>query len=168
MRLRSSLLIVVFAVLCPSHVLAQAWLPPAGDGSVSFTYQRIDNTGHKLTNGQFVPGGKSLDMSLYVEAEYAPINRFSFTVGVPWVFAKYTDANPPPPPVPFLPVDQCRCWQSGFQDFGVTSRYNLVGGPSSAFVLTPSVSLGVPSHEYNFRGEAALGRDLREGRMGVD
>src|SRR5579862_899184 len=166
MRPRSSLLIVVFAVLCPSHVLAQAWLPPAGDGSVSFTYQRIDNTGHKLTNGQFVPGGKSLDMSLYVEAEYAPINRFSFTVGVPWVFAKYTDANPPPPPVPFLPVDQCRCWHDGIQDFSFSARYSLL--PEGWLAVTPIVAAVLPSQNYNYRGEAALGRNLREVRLGVD
>jgi hypothetical protein len=30
------------------------------------------------------------------------------------------------------------------------------------------VSLGVPSHDYNFRGEAALGRNLREERIGID
>ena len=107
-------------------------------------------------------------MSLYLEAEYAFTNRFSVTAGLPYVFAKYTDPNPPPPPIPFLPEDQCRCWQSGWQDFGFTARYNLVGGASGAFALTPSVSLGAPSHDYNFRGEAALGRNLREARIGID
>jgi hypothetical protein len=168
MRCLSYVVATVLWLIAANDAKAQAWVLPAGEGDVSFTWQRIDNTGHLRTNGFLVPHGASLDMSLYLEAEYAFTNRFSVSAGLPYVFAKYTDANPPPPPIPFLPVDQCRCWQSGFQDFGVTSRYNLVGGPSSAFVLTPSVSLGVPSHEYNFRGEAALGRDLREGRMGVD
>jgi hypothetical protein len=151
-----------------NHAKAQAWVPPSGEGSISFTYQRIDNTGHRRTNGFLVPHGASLDMSLYLEAEYGFTNRLSVTASMPYVFAKYTDPNPPPSPIPFLAVDQCRCWHSGWQDFGVTARYNLTGGSGGAFALTPSISLGAPSHDYNFRGESALGRDLREVRIGVD
>jgi len=29
-----------------NHVKAQAWVPPGGEGFISFIYQRIDNTGH--------------------------------------------------------------------------------------------------------------------------
>jgi hypothetical protein len=168
MKCHSYVVATALWLIAANAAKAQAWVLPAGEGDVSFTWQRIDNTGHRRTDGFLVPHGASLDMSLYVEAEYAFTNRFSVTAGLPYVFAKYTDPNPPVSPIPFLPVDQCRCWQSGWQDFGVTARYNLVGGASGAFVLTPSVSLGVPSHDYNFRGEAALGRDLREGRIGVD
>ena len=151
-----------------NHAQAQAWVPPRGEGSISFSFQRLDNTGHRRTNGFLVPRGRSLDTSLYLEAEYAFTNRLSVTASMPYVFAKYTDSNPPPPPIPFLPEDQCRCWQSGWQDFGVTARYNLSGGAGGTFALTPSVSLGAPSHDYNFRGESALGRDLREVRIGAD
>src|SRR5579863_2849393 len=107
---------------------AQAWVLPSGEGAIGFTWQGIDNTGHRRTDGLLVPHGASSDMSLYVEAEYAFTNRFSVTAGVPYVFAKYTDPNPPPLPIPFLPNDQCRCWQSGWQDLGVTARYNMIGG----------------------------------------
>jgi hypothetical protein len=34
--------------------------------------------------------------------------------------------------------------------------------------MTPFVSLGVPSQNYNFRGESALGNNLKEVRIGVD
>ena len=107
-------------------------------------------------------------MSLYLEAEYAVTNRLSVTAGLPFVFAKYTDANPPPPGIPFLHNDACRCWHSGWQDFGITARYNLVGGAFGKFALTPSVSFGMPSHDYNFRSESALGRNLSEARIGLD
>jgi len=155
-------------MIAANDAKAQAWVLPRGEGAVSFIYQRLDITGHRRTNGFLVPRGRSLDMSLYLESEYAFTNRFSVTAGIPYLFTKYTDPNPPPPPIPLLPGDQCRCWQSGLQDFGLTARYNLVGGASGAFVLTPSVSLGVPSHDYEFRGETALGRKLREVRIGVD
>jgi hypothetical protein len=155
-------------VTAANEVKAQAWVLPSGEGNIGFTYQTIDNTGHRRTNGFLAPRGRSLDMSLYLEAEYAFTDRFSVTAGIPYVFAKYTDANGPAPPIPFLSEDQCRCWQTGWQDFGITARYNLAGGESGAFALTPSLSLGVPSSDYNFRGEAALGRNLREARIGID
>src|SRR3954468_19986930 len=171
MRHRAGLVCMAAAglwVAGANDVRAQAWVLPRGEGDVSFTYQRIDNTGHRRTNGFLVPRGRSADMSLYLEAEYAFTSRFSVTAGVPYVSAKYTDPNPAPAPIPFLPNDQCRCWQSSWQDFGISARFNLVGGASGAFALTSSVSVGVPSQDYNFRGEAALGRNLREERIGID
>ena len=132
---------------------------------MSLIYQRLDNTGHRVTNGQLLPVATSLDMSLFFEAEYALSNHFTLSAGIPYVFAKYTDPNPPPSPIPFLPVDQCRCWQSGWQNVNVTARYNLAGG---TFGLTPFVSFGAPSHDYNFRGESALGDDLKEVVIGLD
>ncbi len=165
---RSAVLVLVLSIGIVWQARGQAWVPPAGEGSVSFSYQRIDNTGHRLTNGFLLPAGMSLDMGLYVEAEYAPINHFAVTVGLPYVFAKYTGPNPPHPPIPYLPQDQCHCWQSGVQDFGFSARYNLTGQNSGFFVFTPTVAATIPSHSYNYRGEAALGRDLRELRVGVD
>lgn len=144
---------------------AQPWVPPAGAGSVTIAYQRIENAGHRLTDGRLVEGGQSVNMALYVEGEYALTNRLTFTLGLPFVMSKYTDSNPPPPPLPYLPVDRCHCWQSGWQDFGFTARYNVLGG---SFAFTPFISAGVPSHSYNYRGEAALGRDLKELRLGFD
>ena len=155
-------------VTAANQVKAQALTLPGGEGYIGFTYQMIDNTGHRRTNGLLVPRGRSINRSLYLEAEYAFTNRFSVTAGLPYVLAKYTDSNPPASPIPFLPEDQCRCWQRGWQDLSITARYNLAGGASGAFALTPSLSLGAPSHDYNFRGEAALGRNLREARIGID
>jgi hypothetical protein len=143
----------------------QAWIPPRGVGSVSFTYQRIGTTGHRRTNGFLVERGQSTNMALYAEGEYAFTDRLSVSVGLPYVFAKYTATVPPAPPIPYPPVDQCHCWHGGWQDFGFTARYNVVGG---AFALTPSLSVGVPSRSYNYVGEAVVGRNLREVRIAVD
>jgi hypothetical protein len=158
-------LAIVMLLASTKLATAQAWVLPAREGSINFSYQTLDNTGHRATNGQILPVATSFDMSLYFEVEYAFTNRLSMSAGLPYVFAKYTDSNPPPFPLPYLPVDQCRCWHSGWQNFGVTARYNLVNGTSA---LTTFVSLGVPSQNYNFRGESALGDDLREVRIGVD
>jgi hypothetical protein len=155
-------------VASASHADAQAWVPQGGQGDISISYQRISNTGHRLTNGFLVEGGQSVNMAGYIEADYAVTDRLSFTAGVPYVFSKYTDPNPPPPPIPYLPQDQCHCWHSGWQDFGLTARYNVIHAAGGTFALTPSVSAGVPSHDYQFRGESALGRDLKEVSLGLD
>jgi len=164
-----ALLSVLAAFLAIANsATAQAWVPPQGSGSVSLSYQRIDNTGHRRSNGFLVEAGQSLNMGLYLEGEYSLTNRLSLAAGLPYVFGKSTTVNPPPPPIPYLPWDQCHCWQSGWQDFGFTARYNVVHASGGAFALTPYVSVGVPSHNYEFRGESVLGRHLKEVRIGVD
>ena len=140
-------------------------MPPRGSGSVTVLHQRISYTGHRLTDGSVFDGVQSTNLAFYVDVEYALTDRLSFSAGLPYVFAKYTDPNPPPPPIPYLPVDECHCWNDGWQDFGFTARYNVI---DKGFALTPSVSVGVPSHNYNFRGEAVLGRHLREVRVAID
>ena len=164
-----SVMFAVFGVLASvTCVDAQAWVPQGGEGAITISYQRISNTGHRLTDGSLMDVGQSLNMAAYLEADYAVTDRLSFTAGLPYVFSKYTDPNPPPPQLPFLPSDQCRCWHSGWQDFGFTARYNAVRAASGRFALTPSVSTGIPSHDYEFRGESALGRDLKEVSLALD
>jgi hypothetical protein len=147
---------------------AQAWVPGAGAGSVTLSYQRISNTGHRLSDGLLREGGQSLNMGLYLEAEYAVTNRLSLVAGLPYVFGKYTALSPPPPPFLYLPKDQCHCWNSGWQDWGFTARYNVVTAAHGAFALTPSLSVGLPSHNYEYRGEAAVGKNLKEVRIAID
>jgi hypothetical protein len=144
-------------------VCAQAWVAPAGIGSISVAGQRIANTGHFVDDGQRVDAGQSTDASVYVEAEYAATDRLSLSLGIPYVMARYTGVAPVP--FPLLPVDSCRCWNGGWQDVGVRARYNLVSG---SFAFTPSLQFGVPSHAYNYRGEAVIGRALKAVQFGLD
>jgi hypothetical protein len=104
-------------------------------------------------------------MALYIEGEYALTDRLSVAAGIPYVFAKVTATSPPRPPIPAQPWDACHCWQSDWQDFGFTARYNIF---NDVFALTPSISFGVPSHDYQFAGEAVVGRDLKQVQFAVD
>ena len=154
-------LLVVCAGVSP--VFAQAWVPPARVGAVTLVYQDIDNTGHRSTDGSlFPPGYDSVSRAFLLNFDYAVNDRFSFAVEVPYLGTKYLGPNPS---IFGLPLDDCFCWNHGWQDWGVTARYNLANG---AFALTPSISLGVPTHDYSFFGEAVLGRNLKEMRIAVD
>lgn len=160
--------LVLFCAARSQPALAQAWVAQKGEGSVNFAYQHISNTGHRLSDGSAdtMNPGRSVNMGLYLEGEYALTDRLSFSAGIPFVFSKYTDPGPTPgPPEAFLPVDSCRCWHSGFQDFNVTARYNIL---NENFALTPSVSFGSPSQGYDYRGEAVIGTHLNEARFAID
>ena len=132
-------------------------------GAVTLVYQDIDNTGHRLTDGSlFPPGYDSVSRAFLINFDYAVNDRFSFAVEVPYLGTKYLGPNPS---ISGLPLDDCFCWNRGWQDWGVMARYNVANG---AFALTPSISLGAPSHDYSYSGEAVLGRNLNELRIGVD
>lgn len=157
-----ALFVVGALVLAQASAHAQAWVPPAGIGVVSVVYQTISNTNHRLTDGSLFDGYDSVSRGVLFSLDYAFTDRFSLTVGVPYLGSKYTG---PEPSFFGLPIDDCFCWNHGWQDFGVTARYNVANG---AFALTPSISLGVPTHDYDYFGEAVLGRNLNEVRLAVD
>jgi hypothetical protein len=155
-------LLAILALGIANRALAQAWVPPARIGMVSVVYQAITNTNHRLTDGSLLDGYDSLSRGVLFSIDYAFTDRFSLSVGLPYVGSKYTG---PEPSFFGLAVDDCFCWNHGWQDLGVTARYNLANG---AFALTPSVSFGMPTHDYDYFGEAVLGRNLDEFRVGFD
>jgi len=163
-----SFVVVGLFLAMASSAKAQAWVPQSGQGAVTISFQRIHNTGHRLFDGYEAKVAASVNLSAYLETDYALTDRLSFTAGLPYVMGKYTDPNPPPLVLPKLPWDLCHCWQSGWQDFGFTARYNVIRAAEGKFSLTPSMSLGLPSHDYEYRGESALGRDLKELTIAVD
>jgi hypothetical protein len=157
-------LLLVWCALAAGKVSAhaQAWVAPGRIGLVSFVYQDITNTNHRLSDGSLFDGYDSVSRGVLVNLDYAFTDRLSMSFGVPYLGSKYTG---PEPSFFGLAVDDCFCWNHGWQDFGFTARYNLFNGP---FALTPSVSLGVPTHNYDYYGEAVLGRNLNEIRLQLD
>lgn len=156
------LLVLGVLLVPPSPASAQAWVAPARVGAVNIVFQNVDHTGHLLDDGSRLDGFDSESRGLLVEVDYAVTSRFSFNVGVPYIGAKYTG---PEPSFFGLPIDDCNCWNTGFQDLSLTARYNVF---NDAFALTPSVSYGYPTNDYPFFGEAAIGRNLDEFRVALD
>ena len=120
---------------------AQAWVAPARVGAVNVVFQDVDHTGHLLDDGSRLDGFDSVSRGLLVEVDYAVTKRFSFNVGVPYIGAKYTG---PEPSFFGLPIDDCKCWNTGFHDLSLTAGYNVF---NDAFALTPSVSYGYPTND---------------------
>ena len=148
---------------------AQAWVPPAGQGSVTFVTQMIDHVGRLEDDGTRISCCGTTNVGLDVEIDYALTDRWSISAGFPYICAKYRGEAPDHAAafLPYLAVDSCHCVHSTFQDVGFTTRYNLIN-LHRAFVLTPSVSIGVPSHAYDHVGEAVVGFGLKELGIGAD
>lgn len=145
----------------PSPCAAQAFTLPGGLGAVTLSWQFVDNTGHRFSDGSFLARGQSETTSALVELEYGWTDRLSTSIGIPYVFAKYTGANAP---ISGLPIDTCRCWNSAFQDVAFSARYRLGDG---TWAVTPLVTYGRPSHDYAYVGEAVVGRNLQETQIGA-
>jgi hypothetical protein len=161
------------SILCPASLLstlpllchAQAGVQRAGEGDVTFYGQNINHTRVIGRDGSTLPGGHAYNRSIAVEFDYGLTNRLSITVGLPpYVLGRYWDEVLPPPPV--SPGDSCRCLQASFQDFGLSARYALRN--SRRFILTPTISAGIPSHDYAYEGESVAGRNLRELALGIN
>jgi hypothetical protein len=161
LRFASALVIAAAFAAMPPRLEAQAFTAPEGIGSITIAWQVIDNTGHRFTDGFLLAAGQSKSVSLLAELDYGVTDRLSATVGIPFVFAKYTGALPPPSR---LPVDACQCWHSGFQDFSLAARYRF---GRAAWGITPHIRYVRPSHDYPYEGEAVVGRNLREIQVGL-
>jgi len=145
---------------------AQAWPMPKKTGAVSLVYQWIDNTGHRLSDGTLLDDGKSRNQGLALAFDYGVTDRLSVSIGVPFVTSKFLGPNPPPvPPELQNPNDLDGEWHGGLQDFALAARYNAF--ERGGFYVTPSLALVIPSHAYDYRGEAVLGRRLNELALGV-
>jgi hypothetical protein len=163
MTLRSAVVLTLGAALTLTAppLAAQAFTPPEGVGAVTVAWQYVDNTGHRFTDGFLRRSGQSVTMSALFELDYGVTDRLSVTAGVPYVFAKYTGALPPPSN---LPVDACACWHSSFQDLSLAARYRF---GDDAWAITPLVRHSRPTHDYRYQGEAVVGRNLQETQLGV-
>lgn len=161
LRLLFATKIVAALVSAPSPVIAQAFTNPQGVGSVTAFWQYVDNTGHRLSDGYLRKAGQSVTSSAAIELEYGVTDRLSASLGVPYVFAKYTGKMPPPSG---LPVDACGCWHSSLQDFSLSARYRL---GDDVWAVTPLLRYTRPSHDYSYQGEAVVGRNLQEAQLGV-
>jgi hypothetical protein len=158
--------LAVLAILAvgasPGPAAAQAWAPRAREGNVTFVTQVIDHVGRVLGDVRIDCCGTT-NVALVVDADYGVTDRWSISASLPYVFAKYR-GGPPDGAAAFLPypaVDSCHCVHNAVQDFEFGSHYNLLRVRRS-FSLMTSMSFGIPSHEYDYVGEAVVGFGLKQ------
>jgi hypothetical protein len=152
-------LLGVALLACSSNVSAQAWLPGAGEGAVSVLYQNSLVDRHLGSDGSRIDSGTIRVDGLLLDVTYGVTEKIALTLNVPFLAAKYEGVKPHPN----SPIDDGRL-HGAFQDLRFDVRYNVVTAP---FAITPFVATVLPSHDYQYYGHAAVGRDLNEVQVGA-
>jgi hypothetical protein len=142
---------------------AQAFVPPAGEGSITIAYQNLLAHGHLDLNGDRMPGASGTDRvhthAAVLEAEVGVTARWALNVALPYIRSRYDGDAPHRPQGTGAP----REWDDGtyhqtFQDFRFGVRYNITTHP---LAITPFAEAIIPSHHYPSIAHAAVGKDLR-------
>ncbi len=162
------LAVAAVTIFVPASAQAQAWVPLAGQGNLQIAYQAVAADDYfvssSLVDGEVVSDPRRVvhdDMdsrTAMLLSEYGITDRLCVSFGAAYVSARYTGDRPHPG------VIDDGSWNSGFQDLNFGLRYQLVRAP---FALTPFVSTGVPSSNYVSLGHSAIGRNLKELRLGA-
>jgi hypothetical protein len=154
--------------LVPSNVNAAESESRKGSGHIAVTYQFNSTDGFESSIGD-LPIGSIDTHVMNFELEYALTDRLTVIAGLPFVRKRYNNGPLPhdplllDPPRPYIENVDDGGWNSDFQDFNIGVKYRVRDG---AFSVEPFVFLGVPSQEYPFYGNAAIGQQLTRLQVG--
>jgi hypothetical protein len=160
--------VVVFhAAAIPA--LAQPWVPPPGEGTVSVTYQNYYVKGHYVGPAGIptTDTGATHSKSLVAEADWGLPYSIGLTVSLPYIASKYTGL----PGGYFVggivttpgPLDD-GFYHGAFQDLHVEVRRMI---ELHRVALAPLAGITVPTHEYETDGEAVPGRHRTDFQVGA-
>ena len=153
-----------------------------GHGSMSIGYQDTLVNGFKKHRGGTRDVGTVRIHALDLDVEYFFADRWSVRAGVPFVQSRYHGGFPHCPtrnPVPCQNPDvrvpdpehpESRFLDDGdahgtWQDWLLSVSYHT---NIDNYYLTPSVTVLVPSHDYTFFAQSAVGQDLNKLRVGIE
>lgn len=158
---------VIIGLTFSSTVKSQAWVPEKGKVSAGVYYEYIDVNMHLFSGDVILPGinlGKKVDLgdirskTFHFNIEYGISNRLALSASFPTVTSRYEGL------VPENPALDDGLYRGSIQDFGFQIRYMSILRP---VVITPSISIVIPSHDYETFGHAAIGRNLTEVHFGL-
>jgi len=150
-----------------------------GHGSVSIAYQNTYVDGMRTARG-WVPTGSVRTQSLRFDVDYFFADKWSAQLGLPFIEARYEGnfphciTNAPPQcagaTVPSQPHPESQFLDDGhyhgtWQDWhlGLAYHENV-----NDYLITPSITLTIPSHDYTFFAKAAAGQGLRKLELAVE
>lgn len=163
-RLVSTILVCLSAAALQmafsANCLAQAWVPPQGEGSLTTTYQKVDVKDHFDADGDIEDRGRIHTHNLITTLEYGITDKLALDFELAYVSSKFVGLGRRP----HGPVDD-GLFHPTFSDARVGLRYNVASKP---LVLTPFVSFTIPTHDYEVRGHSAVGRGFHELVVGIN
>ena len=152
-RLSGLLLAAILLVLPARPSSAQAYIPAAGDGTLSVAFQSVHSSPQLDSTGAYGDPLETWDsQSLISHVEYGLTDRIAVHGSLPFMMTRYKGSNP------HSEYDN-GTYHGAFQDFYFGMRYGLVQSPG--FALAPFVEVVIPSHSYESQVQSAPGRDVR-------
>jgi len=178
----SMLLAAAAGLAAPLPAIAQAWLPAAGDASLTVGYQHYRSEDRYTTSdGERYYDGLTRQHGLVTYLTYGITDRLAVSVGLPPYFVSSYD-GPDPHRRPVLDGDRIARDASGtplfepptiddgsyhgsYQDFRGELSFMALQG---SWVVTPFVGFQAPSHAYDYHAQTAVGRRLWDLRAGIN
>jgi hypothetical protein len=155
--------------LLPISVLAQAFVPLKGNGSVTIAYQYANVHDHFFGDGSRVQRGRIYSEGVILQADYGLTDAVAVSLAIPYIQARYSGVNPHNPANLNFPNNAVflddGTYHGSIQDLGFGIRYNVW---ARAVSITPFVNVTVPSHDYPFFAHSAIGRNLRQLSFGAN
>jgi hypothetical protein len=155
------MLSVCLGVLSPSTTEAQAWLPEQGQMTISLLSAYSDVKYHYGNDHVPEARGSVYYYTANAGIEYGIMNSLALNVSIPVSISRYVGKFPHR--FAGKPVDD-NVYRGGFQDFAFMIRWMSLMRP---LVVTPFLSVIIPSHKYKTLGHTAVGRDVRELHLGI-
>ena len=160
-RTRTLVALAAACLIGADDARAQAWLPAAGEGSVSVVYSNSVSDRHLLPTTAY-DIGRIDSHALLADVTYGITDRLAVSLGLPLIASRYRGDRPHQRTNPDRLDDGD--WHSSWQDLRVGVRYNVLRGP---VMVTSYVGSIVPSHDYEYFAHSAAGRRLKELQAGV-
>lgn len=141
-----------------------------GEGSLSLGFHASRGEGTFTDDGDVFEAGDVDTRAAILGLEYRFAERWTVEAQLPFVRRRHTGRfshNPARlvPPRPHVPVIDDGDWHGGLQDFAATVYYDAV---DDTMLLRPFAGLSVPTRDYTFFGNSAIGTRLVKGQLGVD
>lgn len=158
-----AVLVAATVVLVTAPCFSQAWVAPRGETNVSLGHHFSDFLGHlDHTGKKLVDVGPSQSQGISLGVDYSVTDRLALSFSVPFTLTR--NGKQGSPSLGRTGIDDGR-YHGAWQDYHFEARYNVLTRP---VMLTPFVTYVLPTHDYAAVGEAGVGRNLRELRVGFD
>src|SRR5580704_3177042 len=89
-----ALCLISLPLVLPVSSLAQAWLSPKGEGTVSLLYQNDIDRLHTFSDSRTKDRGHVYFDATIVNADFSLTGRLAVTVSLPFIAGKYVGPNP--------------------------------------------------------------------------
>jgi len=152
---------------------------PAGHGDFGIAYLNHLVNGFRGPDGNYGPGFSARGQSIALSVDYNITDRWSVHAEIPYIVNRYQGPAPhcptaSPPQCAHMPALATPHPESQFlddgsyhgtwQDWTLGASYNA---DFEGYFFTPYVTVYLPSHDYTFFSQAAVGYDLQRVELGA-